>query len=104
GNTFVLKAAGFVPQSAMRILELWYEAGLPRGVMNLVTCHNNAPDVFLKHSDIAGVSFVGSTRVGQHIYATAAAHGKRVQALASAKNHALVMHDCSLDQIGRAHV
>ena len=101
GNTFVLKAASFVPQSAIRILELWEEAGLPSGVINLVTCLRHEAEILLKHPDVKGVSFVGSTAVGRHIYATAAAHGKRVQALTEAKNHALVLRDAALERTAR---
>ena len=101
GNTMVLKAASFVPQSSMRLLELWYEAGLPEGVLNLVTCSRNEAEILLTHPDIKGVTFVGSTKVGKHIYATAAAHGKRVQALTEAKNHALVMRDAKLERTAR---
>lgn len=104
GNTFVLKAASFVPQSSMRILELWYEAGLPKGVINLVTCGRNEAEILLKHPDVKGVSFVGSTSVGRHIYATAAANGKRVQALTEAKNHALVLRDAALERTARGIV
>jgi malonate-semialdehyde dehydrogenase (acetylating)/methylmalonate-semialdehyde dehydrogenase len=98
GNTLVLKAASFVPQSSMRILELWQEAGLPDGVINLVTCGRNEAEILLKHPDVKGVSFVGSTSVGRHIYATAASNGKRVQALTEAKNHALVLSDALLER------
>ena len=98
GNAMVLKAASFAPQCALRITELWYEAGLPPGVLNVVTTSRNEAEIFLKHPDIKGVSFVGSTSVGLHIYATAAAHGKRVQALTEAKNHALVLRDCVLER------
>jgi len=104
GNTLVLKAASFAPQSSMRILELWQEAGLPKGVINLVTCSRNEAEILLKHPLVKGVSFVGSTSVGRHIYATAAAHGKRVQALTEAKNHALVMSDCALERTARGIV
>jgi malonate-semialdehyde dehydrogenase (acetylating)/methylmalonate-semialdehyde dehydrogenase len=98
GNCLVLKAASFVPQSAMRISELWQEAGLPAGVLNLVTTSRNEAEIFLRHPAVKGVSFVGSTSVGLHIYSTAAANGKRVQALTEAKNHALVLRDCKLDR------
>jgi malonate-semialdehyde dehydrogenase (acetylating) / methylmalonate-semialdehyde dehydrogenase len=98
GNCMVLKAASFVPQSAMRITELWEEAGLPPGVLNVVTAGRNEAEIFLRHPDIKGVTFVGSTSVGLHIYSTAAANGKRVQALTEAKNHALVLQDCKLDR------
>jgi len=104
GNTFVLKTASFVPQSSMRILELWQEAGLPQGVINLVTCGRNEAEILLKHPIVKGISFVGSTSVGRHIYATAAANGKRVQALTEAKNHALVLRDAALERTARGIV
>jgi len=96
GNTFVLKAASFVPQTAMAIAELFEEAGLPPGVFNLVTCSRHEAERLLVHPKVEGVSFVGSTSVGMHIYSTAAAHGKRVQALTEAKNHALIMEDAPI--------
>lgn len=98
GNTMVLKAASFVPQSSMRLMELWQEAGLPKGVLNIVTTSRNEAEIFLRHPDVKGVSFVGSTKVGLHIYSTAAGNGKRVQALCEAKNHALVLSDCKLER------
>jgi malonate-semialdehyde dehydrogenase (acetylating)/methylmalonate-semialdehyde dehydrogenase len=98
GNTMVLKAASMVPQTASRMLELLIEAGLPRGVVNLVTCSRVEADSLLVHPDVRGVCFVGSTSVGQHIYQTAAGAGKRVQALTEAKNHALVLEDCVLER------
>ncbi len=104
GNTMVLKAASFVPQSSMRIMELWAEAGLPKGVLNLVTCSRNEAEILLTHPDVRGVSFVGSTSVGRHIYKTAAANGKRVQALTEAKNHALVLKDAALERTARGIV
>jgi malonate-semialdehyde dehydrogenase (acetylating)/methylmalonate-semialdehyde dehydrogenase len=102
GNCMVLKAASFVPQSAMRLTELWEEAGLPPGVLNLVTTSRNEAEILLRHPAIKGVSFVGSTSVGLHIYATAAANGKRVQALTEAKNHALVLRDCNLERAAQS--
>jgi len=96
GNTFVLKAASYVPQTAMRMAELLEEAGLPPGVFNLVTCSRHEAERLLEHPKVQGVSFVGSTAVGRHIYATASANGKRVQALTEAKNHALVMDDAPI--------
>jgi malonate-semialdehyde dehydrogenase (acetylating)/methylmalonate-semialdehyde dehydrogenase len=98
GNCMVLKAASFVPQSAMRVMELWQEAGIPDGVINVVTAGRDQAELLLRHPDIKGISFVGSTKVGLHIYSTAAAHGKRVQALCEAKNHALVLRDCKLER------
>ncbi len=104
GNTMVLKAASFTPQTSMRILDLWHEAGLPAGVLNIVTCSRREAEMLLGHPQVKGVSFVGSTAVGRHIYATAAANGKRVQALTEAKNHALVLHDAALERTARGIV
>lgn len=98
GNTLVIKAASMTPMTAMRLTELWQEAGLPAGVLNLVTCSRNEAELFLTHPDVAGVSFVGSTSVGLHVYSTAAAHGKRVQSLCEAKNHGLVLEDAALSR------
>lgn len=97
GNTFVLKAASLTPMTAMRMLEILIEAGLPAGVVNLVTCSRNEAEILLKHPDIKGITYVGSTGVGKHIYSVAAANGKRVQALCEAKNHGLVLRDAPLE-------
>ena len=97
GNTFVLKSASLTPITSMRILELAIEAGLPPGVVNLVTCSRNEADLLLEHPDVRGISFVGSTSVGKHIYSTAALNGKRVQCLTEAKNHALILADAELE-------
>ncbi|MEI6580235.1 MAG: CoA-acylating methylmalonate-semialdehyde dehydrogenase [Eubacteriales bacterium] len=101
GNTIVIKAASMTPMTALRLTELWQEAGLPDGVLNILTCSRNEAEMFLTHPDIKGVSFVGSTSVGLHIYSTAAAHGKRVQALCEAKNHGLVLEDAALERSAR---
>ena len=101
GNTFVLKAATMTPMTSMRMLELLHEAGLPAGVVNLVTCSRREADLILKHPDVQGIVFVGSTSVGLHVYQTAAANGKRVQALCEAKNHALVLEDAPLERTAR---
>ena len=98
GNTIVIKAATFTPQTCMRIAELYKEAGLPDGVINIVTCSRNEAEMFLEHPDIKGITFVGSTEVGLHIYSTAAANGKRVQALCEAKTHALVLNDAPIER------
>jgi len=98
GNTFVLKAASLVPTSSVRLLELLQEAGLPKGVVNLVTCSRKEAEILLTHPLVRGVSFVGSTGVGKHVYSVAAAHGKRVQAQTEAKNHGLVLADASLER------
>ena len=98
GNTIVIKAASPTPMTCMRIAELYQEAGLPDGVLNIVTCSRKEAELFLSHPDIKGISFVGSTSVGLHIYTEAAAHGKRVQALCEAKNHALVLEDSPIER------
>lgn len=96
GNTMVLKASSITPMTAIKMLELLQEAGLPDGVVNLVTCGRNEAEILLEHPAVKGISFVGSTKVGRHIYAKAAAGGKRVQALCEAKNHCLVLEDAPL--------
>ena len=96
GNTMVLKAASATPRSALRLAALYAEAGLPAGVLNVITCTRSEVDGMLRHPDIKGISFVGSTKTGLHIYSTAAAAGKRVQALCEAKNHALVLEDAQI--------
>lgn len=98
GNTMVIKAASSTPMTCMRIAELYQEAGLPDGVLNIVTCSRNEAELFMSHPDVKGISFVGSTSVGLHIYTEAAAHGKRVQALCEAKNHALVLDDAPIER------
>jgi malonate-semialdehyde dehydrogenase (acetylating)/methylmalonate-semialdehyde dehydrogenase len=98
GNTFVLKSASLTPMTSMKVLELLIEAGLPKGVVNLVTCSRNEAELLLKHPAIQGISYVGSASVGLHIYSTAAVHGKRVQALCEAKNHGLVLRDAALER------
>ncbi len=98
GNTIVIKASSITPMTSMRLAELYQEAGLPDGVINIVTCSRQEAEILLKHPAVKGVSFVGSTSVGRKVYETAAAHGKRVQALCEAKNHALILEDCSLDR------
>jgi len=101
GNTLVLKASSMTPMTSMRCAELLQEAGLPEGVINIIVCSRNEAEILLKHPDIKGVSFVGSSTVGLHVYSTAAAHGKRVQALCEAKNHALVLEDAPIERTAR---
>jgi len=102
GNTFVLKAASKTPLTAFRMAELYKEAGVPDGVLNIVTTSRKEAELFLTHEDIKGVSFVGTTKVGLHVYQTAAAHGKRVQAQTEAKNHALVLEDAPVERTAAA--
>ena len=96
GNTFVLKPASTTPMTCMKFAELYKEAGIPDGVFNIVPCSRNEAEILLTHPDVRGITFVGSTDVGLHVYSTAAAHGKRVQALCEAKNHALVLKDAPI--------
>jgi len=96
GNTFILKPSEKVPSTSLRMAELFKEAGLPDGVFNVVPGDKEAVDALISHPDVQAVSSVGSTPVARHIYETAARHGKRVQALGGAKNHAVVMPDADL--------
>lgn len=98
GNCIVLKASSSTPRTALRIAELYKEAGVPDGVVNVITCSREEAEIFLSHPDVKGISFVGSTDVGKHIYGVAASNGKRVQALCEAKNHALVMNDAAIER------
>jgi malonate-semialdehyde dehydrogenase (acetylating)/methylmalonate-semialdehyde dehydrogenase len=96
GNTFVLKPSERVPRTAVRTAELLLEAGLPAGVLNVVHGAKSAVDAILAHPRIRAVSFVGSSAVAKYVYSTAAANGKRVQALGGAKNHSVVMPDADV--------
>jgi len=98
GNTFVLKPSERDPSCALRLAELMKEAGLPDGVLNVVNGDKEAVDTLLTDARVQGVSFVGSTAIGEYIYQTGCARGKRVQALCGAKNHMLVMPDADIDQ------
>ncbi|TDB86507.1 CoA-acylating methylmalonate-semialdehyde dehydrogenase [Actinomadura sp. KC216] len=104
GNTFVLKPSEKDPSASVRLAELWAEAGLPDGVFNVVHGDKAAVDGLLHHPDVKAVSFVGSTPIARYIYSTAAANGKRVQALGGAKNHMLVLPDADLDLAADAAV
>src|ERR1035437_3606912 len=96
GNTFILKPSEKVPLTATRAVELLHDAGLPPGVLNLIHGDKASVDALLHHPLVKAVSFVGSTPVAKYIYATAAAEGKRVQALGGAKNHLIVMPDADM--------
>jgi len=96
GNTFILKPSEKVPLTPTRAIELLHEAGVPAGVVSLLHGGKEAVDALLHHPLVKGVSFVGSTPVAKYIYATAAAEGKRVQALGGAKNHLIVMPDADM--------
>src|SRR5207302_7115271 len=90
------------PTLSLRLAELLREAGLPDGVFNVVHGDKEAVDALLMHPLVRAVSFVGSTPIARYIYATGAAHGKRVQALGGAKNHAVVMPDADIDNAADA--
>jgi malonate-semialdehyde dehydrogenase (acetylating)/methylmalonate-semialdehyde dehydrogenase len=96
GNTFILKPSEKDPSPSVLMAELLKEAGLPDGVFNVVHGDKDAVDAILTHPGIDAVSFVGSTPIAKHVYTTAAAHGKRVQALGGAKNHAVVLPDADI--------
>lgn len=97
-----MKPSEKVPSAALRLAELMKEAGLPDGVLNVINGDKEAVDTLLSHPEVAGVSFVGSTPVAEHIYKTATANGKRAQALGGAKNHMVIMPDADLNQVVNA--
>jgi malonate-semialdehyde dehydrogenase (acetylating)/methylmalonate-semialdehyde dehydrogenase len=97
GNTVVLKPSEQDPLTHQRIVDLANEAGLPRGVLNVVHGGREAVSAILEHPGIQGVSFVGASETARFVYANAAAAGKRVQALGGAKNHMIVLPDADLD-------
>src|ERR1700674_5264998 len=98
GNTFVLKPSEQDPMTPMLLAELVIEAGVPPGVLNIVHGGKRAVDALCSHPDVAAVSFVGSTHVGTHVYNLASQHGKRVQCMMGAKNHAVIMPDANKEQ------
>ena len=98
GNSIVLKVSSSTPRTARAIAQIYKDAGLPDGVLNIVSCKRTEAEIFLTHPKVKGITFVGTTKAGKHIYSVAAAHGKRVQALCEAKNHALVMYDAPIER------
>ncbi len=96
GNSFVLKPSEKVPLTPTMAVDLLHQAGLPAGVLNLIHGGKETVEALMAHPLVRAVSFVGSTPVAKHIYTTAAAHGKRVQALGGAKNHLIVMADADM--------
>ena len=98
GNTFVLKPSEQDPMVTMRLVELALEAGIPKGVLNVIHGGPDAVNGICDHPDIKAVSFVGSTHVGTHVYNRASLNGKRVQCMMGAKNHAIVMPDANKEQ------
>jgi len=95
GNTFVLKPSEQDPMSTMELVRLALEAGVPPGVLNVVHGGKSVVDALCSHPDVAAVSFVGSTAVGTHVYDLAGRHGKRVQSMMGAKNHAVILPDAN---------
>src|SRR3954468_6151230 len=98
GNAFVLKPSDRDPSASLVLADLWAEAGLPAGVFNVLQGDKEGVDGLLTHPDVRAVSFVGSTPIAKHVYETASASGKRVQALGGAKNHMVVLPDADLEQ------
>jgi malonate-semialdehyde dehydrogenase (acetylating)/methylmalonate-semialdehyde dehydrogenase len=98
GNTFILKPSEKVPLTPTRTAELLHDAGLPAGVYNLLHGSREAVDALLAHPLVRAISFVGSSPVAKYVYQTAAAHGKRVQALGGAKNHLVAMPDANVEK------
>ncbi|WP_409525388.1 CoA-acylating methylmalonate-semialdehyde dehydrogenase [Nitrincola sp. MINF-07-Sa-05] len=99
GNTFVMKPSEKDPTVPVMLAELLTEAGLPKGVFNVVNGDKEAVDVLLSDDRVQGIGFVGSTPVAEYIYETASRHGKRVQALGGAKNHMVIMPDADPGQV-----
>lgn len=97
GNTVILKPSEKVPSSTNRLVELFNEAGLPDGVLNVINGDKTAVDVLLRDERVKAVGFIGSTPIAKYIYTTGTAHGKRVQAFGGAKNHAIIMPDSDID-------
>ncbi|NMR30471.1 CoA-acylating methylmalonate-semialdehyde dehydrogenase [Crystallibacter degradans] len=97
GNAFILKPSERDPSASLFMARLWKEAGLPDGVFNVLQGDKEAVDGLLTHPDVDGISFVGSTPIAKYVHETATKHGKRVQALGGAKNHAVVMPDADMD-------
>jgi malonate-semialdehyde dehydrogenase (acetylating)/methylmalonate-semialdehyde dehydrogenase len=99
GNTFICKPSEKDPGVPMRLAELMMEAGAPAGVLQVVNGDKESVDAILEDPDIKAVSFVGSTAIAEYVYSRGTAHGKRVQAMGGAKNHAIIMPDADLDQV-----
>ncbi|MDB5588228.1 MAG: malonate-semialdehyde dehydrogenase (acetylating) / methylmalonate-semialdehyde dehydrogenase [Devosia sp.] len=102
GNAFILKPSERDPSVPVKLAELMLEAGLPKGVLNVVQGGKPTVDGILAHEGIDAVSFVGSTPIARYVYATAAAHGKRVQAFGGAKNHMIIMPDADMEKAADA--
>ncbi|HVQ94912.1 MAG TPA: CoA-acylating methylmalonate-semialdehyde dehydrogenase [Mycobacteriales bacterium] len=104
GNAFILKPSERAPSASLLLARLWQRAGLPDGVFTVLQGDREAVDGLLAHPDVAAVSFVGSTPIARHVYATGTANGKRVQALGGAKNHMVVLPDADIEVAADAAV
>ena len=102
GNAFILKPSERDPSVPLMLAELLEEAGLPKGVLQVVNGDKEAVDAILHHDVIQSVGFVGSTPIAEYIYATGCANGKRVQCFGGAKNHMIIMPDADMDQAADA--
>ncbi|MCI0861857.1 MAG: CoA-acylating methylmalonate-semialdehyde dehydrogenase [Chloroflexi bacterium] len=101
GNTYIVKPSEKVPLTMVRIFELLEQVGFPKGVVNMVNGSKDAVDAILEHPKIRAISFVGSTPVAKHVYAQAAANGKRAQVQGGAKNPIIVLSDADMDMSTR---
>jgi malonate-semialdehyde dehydrogenase (acetylating)/methylmalonate-semialdehyde dehydrogenase len=97
GNAFILKPSEQDPSVSLRVAELWAQAGLPAGVFTVVNGDKEAVDALLTHPRVDAISFVGSTPIARYVHETGSAHGKRVQALGGAKNHAVILPDADME-------
>jgi malonate-semialdehyde dehydrogenase (acetylating)/methylmalonate-semialdehyde dehydrogenase len=104
GNAFILKPSGRNPSVPLMLVELLEEAGLPKGILQVINGDKEAVDAILHNQTVQSVSFVGSTPIAEYIYATGCANGKRVQCFGGAKNHMIIMPDADLDQAADALV
>ena len=98
GNAFILKPSERDPSCPMRLAELFVQAGLPPGILNVVNGDKEAVDAVLDDPDISAIGFVGSTPIAEYVYSRGTAHGKRVQCFGGAKNHMIVMPDADMDK------
>ncbi|EYD72419.1 CoA-acylating methylmalonate-semialdehyde dehydrogenase [Limimaricola hongkongensis] len=104
GNAFILKPSERAPSVPLMLAELMLEAGLPKGILQVVNGDKEAVDAILEHEGIASIGFVGSTPIAEYIYGKGCAHGKRVQCFGGAKNHMIVMPDADMEQAADALV
>ncbi len=104
GNAFILKPSERAPSVPLMLAELMEEAGLPKGILQVVNGDKEAVDAILEHEGIASIGFVGSTPIAQYIYGKGCAHGKRVQCFGGAKNHMIIMPDADMDKAADALV